>query len=126
MPKLLDLYTAVEPNPSSHDTLRKCFDKNVQVAKKFTLEPLDKFGGDLTAAFMSFTLGAGKAAYDWIILGNVLCEVPEKDLPDVIKGLDRALKPGGKVFYSEHTAWDWSTRPFYRLLQELVAPVWLR
>ena len=42
----------------------------------------------------------GAGYYDWIILGNVFCEVPEP--APVLQALDRLLKPGGMVFFSEH------------------------
>jgi len=38
--------------------------------------------------------------YDYIILGNVMCEVPNQ--AQFVKDLDRVLKPGGKVVFQEH------------------------
>jgi|UniRef100_A0A8J9TDI9 SAM-dependent methyltransferase len=58
--------------------------------------------------------------FDWVIFGNVLCEVP--DVPNTIREVDRVLKPGGRVYFSEHIArpqGDWR-----RTCQDMVNPVW--
>jgi SAM-dependent methyltransferase len=38
--------------------------------------------------------------FDFVILGNVLCEVP--DTGEFLRDVDRVLKPGGKVVFQEH------------------------
>jgi len=40
------------------------------------------------------------ASVDWIILGNVLCSLPEPEKQ--LRLLDGLLKPGGRVYFSEH------------------------
>lgn len=41
--------------------------------------------------------------FDWIILGNVLCEV--EDQMSTLKAIDQLLKPGtGRIYFSEHVA----------------------
>ena len=56
--------------------------------------------------------------FDRIILGNVLCEVD--DPVSFLKTVDTLLKPGGRVYFSEHVL-DSGWR---RTLQELVSPWW--
>ena len=60
------------------------------------------------------------AGFDWVILGNVLCEVP--DPVAVVAHIDRLLKPGGKVYFSEHVAHPTGT--WARALQDAVNPWW--
>ena len=40
--------------------------------------------------------------FDWVILGNVLCEV--RDQQSTLRAIDQCLKPGGRVYFSEHVA----------------------
>jgi len=55
----------------------------------------------LTSKFLvDFEKELGPKSVDWIILGNVLCEIPDVD--EALRILDRLLKPGGRVYYSEH------------------------
>ena len=62
------------------------------------------------------------ASFDWVILGNVLCEVEDQQSTlDCIHGL---LKHGGHVYFSEHVGapihtWD-------RKIQEIINPWWRR
>eukprot|EP00977_Amphora_coffeiformis_P007999 scaffold1803_cov92-Amphora_coffeaeformis.AAC.22 len=58
--------------------------------------------------------------FDWIILGNVLCEVD--NVQETLIQLDRLLTPGGKVYFSEHVAHTGGT--LRRRLQDWVNPMW--
>ena len=61
----------------------------------------------------------GPARYDYAVLGNVLCEVP--DQRSVLAALDALLKDGAYVFFSEHVkhrvGWKGA-------LQDFFAPWW--
>ena len=58
--------------------------------------------------------------YDWAVLGNVLCEVPCQRR--ALAALDRLLKPGGRVYFSEHVAC--ARGSWTRWFQDLVNPLW--
>ncbi|KAH9258267.1 hypothetical protein BASA81_003316 [Batrachochytrium salamandrivorans] len=62
------------------------------------------------------------AKYDYVIFGNVMCEVPnpEQFLCDV----DSVIKPGGKVVFLEHVKKPTGT--FGSKLQEWINPFWVR
>lgn len=60
--------------------------------------------------------------FDWIILGNVLCEV--RNVGSALKAVDRLLKPGGNVYFCEHVGrphGDWR-----RLYQNIFNPFWCK
>jgi SAM-dependent methyltransferase len=57
--------------------------------------------------------------FDWVILGNVLCEVD--DVPRTVDRVSRLLKPGGKLYFQEHVARGQGT--WQRRLQDLVNPL---
>jgi SAM-dependent methyltransferase len=60
------------------------------------------------------------STFDWIILGNVLCEV--KDVTSTLVSVDLALKETGIIYFSEHIGCDCSS--WTRSLQDLVNPWW--
>eukprot|EP00808_Paulinella_micropora_P030073 g69069.t1 len=76
----------------------------------------------VTGNFLKDFPASDNGRFDWVILGNVLCEVP--DQAEALKQVDRLLKPGGRVFFSEHVACQPKT--WARLVQELLAPWWLK
>lgn len=58
--------------------------------------------------------------FDWIILGNVLCEVDHQQ--STLNTIHQLLKPGGHVYFSEHIAspkGSWN-----RLFQNCINPIW--
>mmetsp|Transcript_5512 Transcript_5512/g.9711 ORF Transcript_5512/g.9711 Transcript_5512/m.9711 type:complete len:303 (-) Transcript_5512:3-911(-) len=62
-----------------------------------------------------------ESKFDWIILGNVLCEV--NDVGETVKVLDKVLKRGGCVYYSEHVIDDESS--FRRRIQlSFIGKLW--
>jgi SAM-dependent methyltransferase len=65
---------------------------------------------------------ASKAAgqFDWVILGNVLCEV--NDLESALASVHQLLKPGGHVYFSEHIASPSGT--ILRRFQNMYNPLW--
>lgn len=58
--------------------------------------------------------------FDWVILGNVLCEV--EDQLSTLHCVDKLLKPGGHVYFSEHIGSPPGT--WKRMLQNWINPVW--
>eukprot|EP00438_Fugacium_kawagutii_P023820 Skav220109 [mRNA] locus=scaffold1727:53690:54713:+ [translate_table: standard] len=66
----------------------------------------------------------GEAIFDCVVFGNVLCEVPDQEAREgreIFRHVDRLLKPGGRLYFSEHTL---STAPIFRALQHLSTPFW--
>lgn len=60
--------------------------------------------------------------FDWIILGNVLCEVP--CIPDALQRVNQLLAPGGHVYFSEHLGCPKGT--WERCFQDAFNPLWHR
>lgn len=60
--------------------------------------------------------------FDWVILGNVLCEVD--DVPSTLSSVHKLLKPAGHVYFSEHVAAPHDTGA--RRMQECYNPLWSR
>ena len=60
--------------------------------------------------------------FDWVILGNVLCEVP--NVEKALNSVNKLLKPGGYVYFCEHYASPPGT--WFRRLQHLGNPIWHR
>jgi SAM-dependent methyltransferase len=60
--------------------------------------------------------------FDWVILGNVLCEVENQQ--STLESINRLLTEGGHVYFSEHLAAHPST--FVRKLQDFINPWWRR
>jgi SAM-dependent methyltransferase len=58
--------------------------------------------------------------FDWIILGNVLCEV--EDQLSTLNCVNQLLKQGGHVYFSEHIASPPGT--WKRTIQNAINPVW--
>jgi len=61
-----------------------------------------------------------KGQFDWIILGNVLCEVDNQI--STLASIKHLLKPGGHVYFSEHIAAPKGT--WARFVQDLINPWW--
>ena len=62
------------------------------------------------------------ATFDWVVLGNVLCEIPNPAA--ALDEIDRLLRRGGRVFFCEHIAHEPGS--WMRLLQEVLNPWWSR
>jgi len=58
--------------------------------------------------------------FDWILCGNVLCQVQNPD--EQLRLLDYFLKPGGRVYYSEHV--QSRKRTWRYVLQQCINPWW--
>lgn len=58
--------------------------------------------------------------FDWIILGNVLCEVPSQT--STLLSVDQLLKVGGRIYFSEHIGYPKGT--MMRFVQDLLNPWW--
>ncbi|GBG31512.1 Methyltransferase-like protein 7B [Hondaea fermentalgiana] len=62
----------------------------------------------------------GTELYDFIILGNVLCEVPDQKA--AVGDLFQMLRPGGKLYFIEHVAHEPGT--ISNVVQRWIDPVW--
>jgi SAM-dependent methyltransferase len=61
-----------------------------------------------------------KAQFDWIIMGNVLCEVPNPIT--ALQSVKLLTKPRGHVYFSEHEGAKAGT--WARLIQDIINPMW--
>lgn len=61
-----------------------------------------------------------RATFDWVILGNVLCEID--DQISALQCINHVLKPGGHVYFSEHIGAPKGT--WTRRLQDFINPIW--
>jgi SAM-dependent methyltransferase len=61
-----------------------------------------------------------KTQFDWIIMGNVLCEVPNPIT--TLESVKLLTKPGGYVYFSEHEGAKSGT--WARLIQDIINPMW--
>ena len=62
----------------------------------------------------------GENIFDWAILGNVLCEVPNQ--ASILHEINRLVKPGGRLFFSEHVSQPNGTT--LKAIQEFLNPWW--
>ena len=60
------------------------------------------------------------ASFDWVICGNVLCEVD--DQVSTLQSVNHLLKPGGHVYFSEHIGAPQGT--WARYFQDCLNPWW--
>lgn len=104
---------ALEPNKNLIPKLTKVM---ADLAKYHVGTPMPRW--EICSNFVQDV--PGSEIFDWIILGNVLCEVP--DATSALKELDRLLKPGGRIYFCEHVA---SPRgSFRRRFQNFINPWW--
>lgn len=101
----------LEPNDALHEDIQR-------TASRFGLsERVSVFGGFAD----QLVRDNGASSFDSVILGNVLCEVP--DQRQVLKEIKTLLKPaGGRLFFVEHVAAKPATAE--RAVQHLVNPFW--
>jgi len=110
----VELYVCVEPNPGLQGAIRARAGRlgpqsfRVEVAA-CTLEELP--GG---------AAGYAEGSFDAVILGNVLCELP--DPAAALAQCRRLLRPGGRVYFCEHVL-DGDSPP-RRALQRAINPWW--
>ena len=108
---------ALEPNTDLHDTIRTEAEKQGIAADRLTVLAMDtetyfleqQRGGD-----------AGMLLFDWVILGNVLCEIDNHD--SLLRTVDQMLQKGGMLYFSEHIGCPKGT--WLRQFQEWVNPFW--
>eukprot|EP01129_Flabellula_baltica_P008365 TRINITY_DN3314_c0_g1_i1.p1 TRINITY_DN3314_c0_g1~~TRINITY_DN3314_c0_g1_i1.p1 ORF type:complete len:282 (+),score=39.83 TRINITY_DN3314_c0_g1_i1:626-1471(+) len=90
----VDHYVCLEPNLFIHPQLQVTVDKHLDEGKLQSVEIVGKMIEEIS----------DEELFDCIILGNVLCEVPDPNVAlDVI---DKLLKKGGRVYFAEHVAHD--------------------
>lgn len=103
--------TALEPVEALHETIRRN-------AERYNVPTLTIFAVDVETYLRDHFSGE---MFDWIVLGNVLCEVD--DVRSTLDAVDKLLKPGtGTVYFSEHVACERGT--WTRTLQDAFNPPW--
>ena len=111
--KPVELYVCLEPNPGLQGAVK---------ARAEKLLPVDGIRVEQFAGTLE-ELPAGnypEGSFDAVILGNVLCEVPD---PKAAVARCRALlRPGGRVYFCEHVL-DQDV-PLRRALQRAINPWW--
>jgi len=75
---------------------------------------------EILSSLDDLDLPTHQGSFDWVILGNVLCEVD--DVPSTLQRVDRLLKPGGYVYFSEHVGCPRGT--WMRWWQDTINPFW--
>lgn len=99
---------ALEPIAQLHSAIRK------RAAKcSIPVEVFGGFSGDLLKQ-------RGPEQFDFIIVGNVLCEVPH--LGRAVRELHDLLKPGGVLYFSEHVTNEAGT--LRHKLEHSLNPIW--
>lgn len=104
---------ALEPCENFHPTYRK-------LANEAGLEASDV---DIHACAIETYLRDHPdrvASFDWVICGNVLCEVDNQG--STLEAVNHLLKPGGHVFFSEHVGAPPGT--WARIFQDCINPWW--
>jgi SAM-dependent methyltransferase len=102
---------AVEPNKALHPRIRRQgrhLGRLTIIDDLRELKKSDKNSVDYEESF------------DWVVFGNVLCEV--QDVSSTLAVIDSLLKPGGRIYFSEHVAALRGT--WKRWLQDWINPVW--
>lgn len=101
----------IEPVQALHDKIRG----NAKAAG-FKDYQVTIFGDSLE----NYVASQNNHLFDWVILGNVLCEVT--DTKSTLHHIHKVLRPGGHVYFSEHCGSpDGSMK---RKMQNFVNPWW--
>mmetsp|Transcript_35741 Transcript_35741/g.54970 ORF Transcript_35741/g.54970 Transcript_35741/m.54970 type:complete len:306 (-) Transcript_35741:26-943(-) len=104
---------ALEPMTALHHTIRKAAQEaNLDLDSQLTLLPL---------CLEEYYEEHPKEKFDWIILGNVLCEVYDQE--EALEIVDELLHPEGWLYFSEHVGRPKDT--LARRFQDMVNP-WYR
>mmetsp|Transcript_4172 Transcript_4172/g.7478 ORF Transcript_4172/g.7478 Transcript_4172/m.7478 type:complete len:306 (-) Transcript_4172:165-1082(-) len=108
--KRVSKVVALEPVEMMHPVIRES-------AKKAGVANLELYPFEIEDYMQKRPKGE---LFDCILLGNVLCEV--KCLESTLETVDRLLKPGGYIYFSEHVGQPRGT--FVRQFQDFVNPFW--
>jgi SAM-dependent methyltransferase len=104
---------ALEPVSKMHDTIRYEAQKACFHDFQITIS---------TQTVEEYASSHPTEKFDWVILGNVLCEVENQK--STLEAISRLLLEGGHVYFSEHLAAHPST--FTRNFQNFINPWWRR
>lgn len=110
----LELITQLEPNANLNPAIQ------AEVDAFRARNPNSPVQVEITNKFVSQL--PADAKYDYVIFGNVMCEVPDPE--QFLRDVDSVIKPGGKVVFLEHVKKPAGT--FGAWLQEFVNPFWVR
>jgi len=111
---------ALEPMVPLHDKIRKEADAQGIPSDRLTLLAM---GAEEYYLKLQQSEEGEKALFDWIILGNVLCEIPTSNRASVLRAVDTLLHPEtGHIYFSEHVGCPQGT--WRRCLQDWINPFW--
>lgn len=115
--KAADHVVALEPNEALHS---KILDAGKDLKSLAVVKDFDAIleGNDAKEEGPAST--PPPPSFDWVIFGNVLCEV--ECVHETMRRVDSLLKPGGRVYFSEHVARPKGT--WRRAFQDAVNPMW--
>jgi ubiquinone/menaquinone biosynthesis C-methylase UbiE len=100
-------WIGIEPNPFMHNYLR-------QEANQRGLQQIEWYAGSAE------DLPVEEASVDAVVSTHVLCSVTDVD--QVLREIQRVLKPGGKFVFLEHVAAACGT--WTRQVQDSITPAW--
>ena len=104
---------ALEPVTEMHPIIRK----------EATLAGFEEYQITiLTDTVETYAASNLTASFDWVLLGNVLCEVHSQT--STLDHINKLLKDGGHVYFSEHVGYPIGT--IGRRLQDVLNPLWRR
>jgi len=104
---------ALEPVSNFHDNYRRLAeDAGLQ------REQVEVYASDIESFVQDHPLR--RATFDWVILGNVMCEVDDQH--STLRCINALLKPGGHVYFSEHIGSPRGT--WQRKFQDWFNPIW--
>jgi SAM-dependent methyltransferase len=106
---------ALEPVRTMHPLIRKEAEKAEFKDYQITIS-------DLTIENYAAANPNSLGSFDWVILGNVLCEVNNQE--STLNAIHSLLKHGGHVYFSEHVGSPAKT--FDRKIQQIINPWWRR
>jgi SAM-dependent methyltransferase len=104
---------AIEPVENFHEAYKKA-----AIAAGMDASQVQLHACDIETYVRDFP--QAKGSFDWVILGNVLCEV--SDQLSTLRCVKHLLKPGGHAYFCEHVAMPKGT--WTRRIQDLINPVW--
>jgi SAM-dependent methyltransferase len=107
----------LEPNTHHNASLLH----NIQLARLEKSESLLHTDIQIENRFLEDIPSSENGTFDWIILGNVMCEVPSPY--SALTEVKRLLKDSGRVYFCEHIAHTKGT--WLRWVQNLVNPWWV-
>jgi SAM-dependent methyltransferase len=117
LPLKVSHVVALEPVQGCHDSVRQEAERVGLASYQVTIR------SETLEEYCHYVKDHGSSEqFDWIILGNVLCEV--QNVNHALEYVDQLLKPGGHVYFLEHLGCEAGSMK--RKVQNFVNPWWKR